>query len=255
MKKTSRLLTLATLGIFIFSFIFTGAASEGRVTKRPIEDWLDPNYAALPWGEENWAFSDFFSPYSYLVCKMGFPWPKAGAIPWFVNDMVYENSLVIGDTIINGHITERELKDGTALIILQIDVKNAPLTVYDFFDFMFYCYGWTDKPQAVLGDGEDGYVDYKVVVKFIIPEPGAELPNVFDIWYPYISCNIHGIGYGTLTERAVELGFAETAGAPGMVEIHQNVLYKPDLKEGHPKYDPSFGDLYPVEIVEVYELS
>ena len=61
MKKTSRLLTLATLGILIFSFISAVAASEGRVTKRPIEDWLDPNYDFFYWGEENWAFGDLSS--------------------------------------------------------------------------------------------------------------------------------------------------------------------------------------------------
>lgn len=253
MKKTSRLLTLATLGILIFSFISAVAASEGTVTKRPIEDWLDPNYAFFSWGEENWAFSDFISPYSMLVCKMGFPWPKAG-IGSFVNDMVSENSMVVGDTIINGKITERELDDGTALITLHLDVKNAPVTVYDYFDFIFYCLGFAGKPQAVLGDEIDGYIDYKVVYKFIVPEPGEELPSLFFI-DNYVSINIHGIGYGTFTERAVELGFAETAGAPGMVELHQIALYKPDLKDDHPKYDPDWGDLWPVETVEVYEMS
>jgi hypothetical protein len=251
MRKTSKLLTLVTVGFLIFGMISSVAALE--VTIRPIEDWLEPNYNDFPWGvEENWAFSDFFSPYSNLLIKMGFPWPAA---PPFAFDMIYENSLVEGETIITGYLKERALKDGRALVTMHLDVKNSPLTVYDVYDFIFYCYGMTPKPQAVLGDGEDGYIDYTVLMKFIIPEPGAAIPNVWDVFNNYTSCNIHGIGYGTLTERAVELGFAENAGAPGMVEFHQLVLFKPDLKESHPKYDPYFGELWPVETVEVYELS
>lgn len=253
-NNLSKLILLTFLMFAIFSFIPVVAASSGNVTKRPLDDWLDPNYAAFPWGENNWAFYDFWSPYSGLVTKMGLPWPLAGSDP-FVNDMIYENSLVIGDTIIDGNIKERALNDGTALITLQLNVKNAPCSVYDYFDFMLYCLGAAPYPQAVLGDGIDGYIDYTVLVKFYIPEPGAELPNVFDMWYYYVSINIHGIGYGTLTERAVELGFAETAGVPGMVELHHIALFKPDFKETHPKYDPFYGDLWPVDSVEVYELS
>jgi hypothetical protein len=74
------------------------------------------------------------------------------------------------------------------------------------------------------------------------------------IWDNYISVNIHGIGYGTLTERAVELGFAVTAGAIGMLELHQIALFNPDLKEDHPKYDADYGDLWPVETIEITEI-
>ena len=169
--------------------------------------------------------------------------------------MVYKNSLVDGDTIIEGSIKERVLKDGRALITLQLDVTNAPLTVYDLFEFLDYCFGVLGEPQAILGAGIDGYIDYKVVAKFIIPYPGDPLPHCFGIWGDYISVNIHGIGYGTLTERAVELGFATTAGATGMLKLHQIGLFKPDLKEGHPKYYPGDGDLWPVETVEIIEMS
>ena len=253
-KILPKLILLATVGILILSFIPAVAASEGMVTERPIEDWLDPNYTAYPWGEENWVMSDFGSPYTNLVCKLGFPWPKAGFGPW-VNDMEDENGMVLGDTIINGHITERELDNGQALITLHLEVKNGPLTVYDFDDFILYCLGFAGEPQAVLGDGIDGYMDYKVIYKFFIPEPGAELPTIWPSFDNYISVNIIGTGFGTLTERAVELGFAETAGATGMVRLHQIALFKPDLNEEHPKYDPFWGELWPVETVEIHEMS
>jgi hypothetical protein len=251
MKKKHAILAI-TLGALLLGFI-PAVVANGKVVERPLDDWLDANYAAFPWGEENWAFSDFVSPYTWLVAKMGFPFPKAGIGP-FVNDMVYENSLVVGDTIISGKVKERELDTGEALITLHLDVKNAPLTVYDIYEFLFYCRGWAPEPQAVLGEGIDGYIDYKVLVKFIIPEPGAPLPDCFAIYDNYISVNIHGIGYGTLTEHAVELGFAENAGAMGMLKLHQIALFKPDFKEDHPKYDPFYGDLWPVETVEIFEL-
>lgn len=250
--KKNRTILVITFGIFFLGFIPAVAAS-GRVTKRPLDDWLDPNYEFFFWGEDNWGFADFFSPYSGLVVKMGFPWPKAGFGPW-VNDLLYETSLVVGETIIEGHITERELNDGQALITLHLDVTNAPLTVYDFFEFLDYCFGVTDEVQPILGAEGDGYIDYKVVCKIIIPEPGDDLPTVWGIWDNYISVNIHGIGYGTLTEHAVELGFAETAGATGMLKLHQIALFKPDFKPEHPKYDADWGDFWPVETIEIFEM-
>jgi hypothetical protein len=252
MKTNTRWILLITIGILILGFIPV-AVANGNVNERPLDDWLEANYNYFYWGEDNWAFCDFVSPYTWLVAKMGFPWPKAGFGPW-VNDMIYENSIVIGETIIEGKVKERLLNDGTALVTLHLDVKNAPLTVYDVYEYIFYCRGWAPEPQAVLGEGIDGYIDYKVVFKFIIPEPGAELPNALFMWDNYISCNIHGIGYGTLTEHAVELGFAETVGANGMLNLHEISLYKPDFKEDHPKYDPIFGDLWPVETIDIQEM-
>ena len=250
-----RWILLFTLGILILGFIPVVAAS-GNTTKRPISDWLDPNYSEFSWGENNWAFVDFGAPDNNLAAKMGYPWPKAGFGP-FINDMVYENGLVIGETIIKGEIIERALDDGTAMITMLLDVKNAPLTIYDYTEFILYCVGVPgfDTPQAILGAGEDGYIDYKVVFKFINDYPGAPMPTAFTMWDNYISVNIHGIGFGTLTEHAVEMGFAETAGTLGMLKIHQIALFKPDLKDDHPNYDPSYGDLWPVESIQIFELS
>lgn len=249
-----KVILVITVGVLFLGFV-PAVAAGGRVTERPLDDWLDVNYAALPWGvAENWAFADFASPYTNLVCKMGFPFPLAGFGP-FVNDMIYENSLVIGDTIIDGNIKERELNDGRALVTLQLDVKNAPCSVYDYTDFIFYCLGFGPYPQVVLGDGIDGYIDYTVLVKFYIPEPGAPLPDIFSIWDNYISVNIIGTGFGILTERAVELGFASTAGVPGRVRLHQIALVKPDFIETHPKYDPFYGEMWPCEQVEIFEMS
>jgi len=260
MKKNTRLLLLATTTLLICCFIPTIVAA-GRVTERPLEDWLQPNYDFFVWGDQNWAFGDFVSPYSGLVCKMGFPWPCDNEVCGFgpfVEDLVYENSLVDGDTIIDGNIKERELNDGTALITLSIDVKNAPLTVYDFIEFIDYCFGAPSEPEPLMGDGIDGYINYKVEVKFIIPHAGDPLPNVWSVWDNFISCSVVGTGYGLLTEHAVELGFAKNVGALGMLKLHQICLFKPNLPDIVPKYikySPVYGELWPVETVEIYELN
>jgi hypothetical protein len=264
MKKNAKLIILTSIGILVLCFIPSIVVAEGKVTRRPLEDWLEPNWDFFNWGEQNWAFGDFVSPYSMLVCKMGFPWPKAG-LPWAPGikyDMVLENSLVEGDTIIEGSIKERELNDGRALITLQLDVKNAPLTVYNYLEFIGYCFNitalWPDEgipPLAIVGEGIDGYIDYQVICKFYISAPGDPIPFVWDIWYDYISCNIIGTGYGILTEHAVELGYAKNAGALGMVKLHQICLFKPDLPDTIPKYDPVYGDLWPIETIEIHEIN
>ncbi|MHA2289413.1 MAG: hypothetical protein ACXABG_11570 [Promethearchaeota archaeon] len=186
---------------------------------------------------------------------MGLPLPNADFAPWFINDFLDETYLVIGETTFDGSIKERVLSDGTALITLHLEVKNAPLTVFDWGDLMGWLFGdLTERPSAVLGAWEDGYMDYTVLYKFIIPAPGDPLPHVFASFDNYIYMDITGTGFGILTERAVELGFAENAGALGRVRLHQISLFKPDLKDEHPKYDPSYGDLWPVETIEIHEI-
>ena len=251
-KILPKLILLTTLGILIFSFIPAVAASEGKgkVTERPIDDWLVPNHAWFWWGEDNWGFADFVSPDSGFVCKAGFPWPKAGYFPPWINDFLDEICLVEGETTFDGRITERVLKNGEALITLHLEVKNAPLTVFDIDELFGWVLNLTERPSAILGAGIDGYIDYKIVYKFTIPKPGDPLPMVFGSFATYISLNIIGTGYGTLTEHSADFGF--TPGALGMLKLHQVALVKPALKEDHPKYYPP--ELWPVETVEIYEI-
>ena len=244
-----KLAILAIVGILMFSFIPFVAAGEGsgKVTKRPIDDWLNVQWdTVFDWfgyDVENWGMADFVSPYSSLVAKMGFPFP------YILSD---ENGLVIGETTFRGHITERALEDGRALITVHLSVWNAPLTVFFFPELADHVWGSGPRPLALLGAYEDGYIDYKMVFKFYLDEPGDDIPFCWDAFNSYISLNIIGTGYGVLTDHAADFGF--TPGATGMLKLHQLVLIKPDLKEDHPKYSPLYGELWLVETIEIHEL-
>ena len=240
---------LAIVGVLMFSFIPFVAAGEGsgKVTKRPIDDWLNAQWdTIIDWtgyNIENWGMCDFVSPYSNLVAKTGFPFP---------GPLRDETGLVVGETTFGGHITERALKDGRALITVHLNVWNAPLTVFYFPELADHVWGTGPYPLALLGADEDGYIDYKMVLKFYIAEPGDDLPFCWFAFDSYISMNIIGTGYGELTDRAADFGF--TPGATGMLKLHQICLFKPDFKEDHPNYDPGYFDLWPVETVEIHEL-
>jgi len=241
-----KLISLAIVGILMFSFIPFVAAGEGsgRVTKRPIDDWLnaqwDTVFGWFGYDAENWGMCDFVSPDSLLVAKTGFPFP------YILSD---ENGLVIGETTFGGHITERVLNDGRALVTVHLMVWNAPLTVFFFPELADYVWGPGPRPSAILGSYEDGYIDYKMVLKFILEIPGDDIPFCWDALESFISLNIVGTGYGELTDHAADFGF--TPGATGMLKLHQVALAKP---EDHPNYDPIYGDFWPVETVEIHEL-
>lgn len=253
-KINKKLTLLAIAGILVLSFIpFVAAGNgNGRVTKRPIEDWLNAQWEMpLIWfgyDVENWGMCDFVSPDSLLVAKMGLPFP-------FI--LSGENGLVIGKTTFGGHITERVLNDERALVTVHLYVWNAPLTVFFFPELAAHVWPAPGelpgpRPLALLGGWEDGYIDYKMIFKFILDTPGDDMPFYGDAFNNYISLNIIGTGYGILTDHAADFGF--TPGATGMLKLHQISLFKPDFKESHPNYDPIYGDLWPVETVEIQEL-
>ena len=242
-KINRKLTLLAMTGILVLSFIPFVAAGNGNgtVTKRPIEDWLNAQWdAVLPYNVENWGMCDFLSPDSDLIAKTGFPFP------FILSD---EDGLVNRETTFGGHITERALKDGRVLITVHLTVLNAPLTVFIFSEYVDYLWGVIPRPSAILGSYADGYIDYKMVFKFYIDAPGDDLPFCWDALDNYYSMNLVGTGYGILTDHAADLGF--TPGATGMLKLHQIALAKP---EDHPNYDPIYGDFWPVETVEIYEL-
>jgi hypothetical protein len=250
-KINRRLTILAVTGILILSFVPFAVANEGRVTERPIEDWLNAQwdfiYMITGYDVQNWGIGDYVSPDSLLVAKMGYPFP----FPWMPN-FLDENGLVVGETTFGGCVIERELNDGTALITVHLDVWNAPLTVFFFPEFANYVLGGGARPSAILGSYEDGYIDYQLIFKFYVEAPGQPLPFFGFAYNNYISIHIVGTGYGTLTDHAADFGY--TPGATGMLKLHQIALFKPDFGDDHPNYDPVYHDLWPVETIEIHEL-
>lgn len=240
MKRSNilpKLILLAAVGMLLCSFIPAVAASQGkgRVTIRPIDDWLINN----PFGS-----LDFVSPDSNLVIKMGFPFP---------GPVLDEVVLVEGETEFGGFILERVLNDGRAEVTVHLFAKNTPMTVFNWDEFAYYVWGGGPRPDAILGSWADGYMDhYKFEMKFILDGPGQEIPFIWAL-FDYdilISLKIVGTGYGIFTEHAAEFGF--TPGAQGKAFINQILLFKPQLNPDHPKM--YYPELWPIETVEIHEI-
>jgi len=247
MKKNKIILAI-TIGMLLAGFI---PAAQAKTTQRPIEDWLhaqwDYFYDLFGYDVNNYGFSDFLSSDSWLIAKMGWPWPYPD-LPNFLD----ENGLVEGETTYKGHITERVTDGGKVLVTVQLSMFNAPLTVFDWAEFSGYVFAEGNRPPAILGAYQDGYIDYKLTYQFYMDELGQPLPQP-TYWGNFVSFRIVGTGYGILTPHAADFGY--TPGAIGMLKLHQMMIYKPDLKADHPKYDTYFGlGFYPVKTVEIYEI-
>jgi len=106
-----KLIVVAIVGILMFSFIPLVAAGEGtgKVTKRPIEDWLAP-VVLHPLG----AMPDYDN----------------GILIWtFLDDPTIPHWASALDYDPEGFVFERELKNNIMLITVNMRVKDAPFYI------------------------------------------------------------------------------------------------------------------------------
>ncbi|UCC19284.1 MAG: hypothetical protein JSV62_14455 [Promethearchaeota archaeon] len=107
----------------------------------------------------------------------------------------------------NGFIKERELPDGRAEVTVYLTAHGIPFWLW------------------VRGEGnlamEGKMLWYFEIEKFIIEEPGAEIPSILTIPYPddWLVISGCGMGHGTFTEFAEDFGY--TPGADGMFFMFQ----------------------------------
>ncbi len=246
--KKYKIILIITIGISLAGLI---PAVQAKTTHRPIEDWL---YAQWDYFNDlfgydvyNYGFSDQVSPESWLIIKMGWPWPDPD-IPNFLD----ENGLVEGETTYEGYITERTTIDERVLVTVHLAMFNTPLTIFNWWEFFDYVFLEGERPSAILGAYEDGYMNYKLTYKFYMDEPGQPLPMP-NYYENFVSFKMVGTGYGILTSHAADFGY--TAGAMAMVKLHSVIMYKPDLREDHPNYDTNWGlSFMPVATIEIHEI-
>jgi len=185
MKK--KFIAMIFIGALIVVSIPAGLVSAQGKTYRPLSDWAINNPSIfLGWKDE-------FAGYVFFIEN----YPAPGGPP---TEGTYD-----------GYIRERVMRDGTAELTLVIRGENL----------RFRMCIWEGTPgdpsSAVVHFGEwlleDAYMEkYYVKVKFTLPEPGALIPNAFELmangqinyWY------VRGKGSGTFTEYAEGFPLGET---------------------------------------------
>ncbi len=239
-SKTKVYVTIA-LGLFFLSFASLGFAvsANSNVHFRSIEDWLLNN----PGGSGNFINEEY-------VINLGNPFNFP-----ILQDEIF---LVNGETTYDGYVREKVLSEDRTEVFVHLNVKNAPMTVYSFSEFLSYLFwylgipGWPEvpPPAAIIGAYVDGYMDYTFKFKFIRPTQDTELPSFTFIYnnYEVVSSQLTGTGYGIFTDNAATYDF--TPEEKGKVFVNQLMLSKPQL-EGlkiNKLYDT---ELWPVEIINV----
>ncbi len=206
--KTKVYITLV-IGLFFLSIASVGTAwsPRSRVTYRPISDWVENNPPVIYGFTTNWDLL----PEGYIL-----------------------RPVIDDPDQYSGYIKEKELDDGRAEVTVYVFGKGCPIRLFGLAD-------------AFGGVWKDIMVDtsyYCIYVqKFILPEPGREIPNLWDIYDgivgEMVSGYSFGFGYGTFTDYAETFGF--TSGETGRVFLHQEFYF-----------DEEGNEIWPHETIEIY---
>jgi len=208
MKKTIKATYLfLALVLILLSFVpiinVNAWGQRQRVAYRPFSDWLKNNERVV---------------YGY------------GTNPDLLPEGFLLRPLIESPDEYCGFIKEKLLDDGRAEITVFVAVRNCRINLYGLQDW----YNWEE--QDILSDTKYCCIDISV---FILPEPGMEIPIIFDLWSgdggEWVSSYSIGFGYGIFTEYAVKFGF--TPGMPGGVFLHMYQTYTPEGEEVWPYED------------------
>jgi hypothetical protein len=234
MKLRKTLMLAATVALL--ALLGTVQANAQGARQRPFSDWLNaqgnpikPNicyYSILGWSTPD--FSTFaLADYS----------GKMGAC-------VTANGGPTFHPVFRGTVTERDLPDGTAEILVNEQFTNTYAYALDTTQFPLrtllgsaqYQYLGQPTPTAVASG--------MLQVKFIIPFPGAPLPDLEDAVFSgaveSISARINGDG-----PLRAEFGVPE--GTPGKFVVSQTGLFN------IPGRGNGVADGFPAEIVRVFK--
>lgn len=222
LMKFSLLLVIALTFLGFVSMV--SAASDKSVSFRPLSDW-EANNPSIFYGWGGWP-----------------PGTDTPAYRLVLADFLSGNPPPTGTY--DGHIKERRWSDGRALVTVYLSLKDAPFWLSVQPDFPF---PW--DPSTHIFENTK-IINYREVIEFFIPFPGAPIPNLFDIPledYTYMS----GVGYGTgiFTDYAESFGFA--SGEKGMMTINQRGLVHAAFQND---FKGALGDLFPVEFIYVHQI-
>ena len=225
----------------------SAASSAGRVTHRPIEEFVaaQPNYCLLP-GNPNGCLNLF--PGLDIVSFPDFETGLEFAIdyPGIATEYLRENGGPDLGTTFSGHVKERVLNDGRAEITVLLRTENALGFVADLYaPFPPLTLLLGALPTEVLDGMPVALGSSTLRMTYIAPEPGMPLVAVSQVLYfethiyELVRLSFHAELEGELRR---ESGYP--AGTIGRVIAHNVERHNP----GRTKLE----DPYVVEIVKLF---
>jgi hypothetical protein len=223
--------TLMFAVIVMMAFLTTVQVNAGT-RQRPFSDWINAQGAIY---NPNTCFRSVFgwATPDFTTFALADYSGKLGACVTAHGGPVFHPEF-------RGNVTERDLPDGTAEILVNEQFTNTYAYAIDTSSFPIrpllgspqYEYTGGPKPTAVASG--------MIQVKFIIPYPGAPLPDLADTFLLSISGRINGDG-------PLRAAFGVPEGTPGKFIVSQTGLFNIRGRGN------GVADGFPAELVKVFK--
>ena len=203
--------------------LVSASAASAQTVQRPLYDFVEPNLSGNYWlwnepGEPAYVYLDYFGRFNA------------------------ENNLNLGTTI-DGMITERELRDGRALVRVVFHVSQAFVVAYDSTrpgpveDRLLFGH----MPGQIQAGEEPGLGEIMLKVEFINTEPGVPLPSLVELFDPPARVELQKILVVATAEGPLSELMGVPDGTPGMLQTTQRGLIDVHgiIKDGDDDVDPA----------------
>ncbi|HVE59850.1 MAG TPA: hypothetical protein VNB22_23760 [Pyrinomonadaceae bacterium] len=218
--------------IAMMTFLAVLEASAGA-RQRPLSDWLDAQGSVVNPVTCN-------SPTVLGFADPNFTYFGFADYSGKINACITAHGGPVFNAEFSGSVTERDLPDGTAEVTVIEHFTNTYAYALDGAPPFGPVLGY--RQSALLGqpDHPVGTANGMIQVKFLIPYPGAPLPDLIDAFLLSIKARIQG-------EGPLRASFGVPEGTPGKFIVSQTGLFN---ISGHGN---GVLDGFPGEIVNVFQ--
>jgi hypothetical protein len=233
MKKINLTIKILVLTALVMIVLAITQVSAAGTRQRPFSDWLSAQGSTVV-------------PANCASTVLGWATPDLATFARAdysgkIGDCITSHGGPVFTPVFSGTVTERDLPDGTAEILVIHHFANTYLVARD-----------TSQPgsPAILGynavalfghpELQSALASGMIQVKFIIPQPGAPLPDLNTVDYLSLSARFQGSG-------PLRAAFGVEEGTPGRVLVSQTGLFN------IPGQGSGVADSFPAELVRVFK--
>jgi hypothetical protein len=235
MKKFNLTIKNLVLTALVMTVLAITQVSAAGTRQRPFSDWLSAQGSTVV-------------PANCASTILGWATPDLATFARAdysgkIGDCITNNGGPVFTPEFSGTVTERDLPDGTAEILVVHHFANTYLVARDQTQpgnprpaILGY------NPAELFGNPglESALASGMIQVRFIIPQPGAPLPDLNTINYLSLSTRFHGSG-------PLRAAFGVEEGTPGRVLVSQTGLFN------IPGQGSGVADSFPAELVRVFK--